>query len=97
LLLSSLLESAPAAFSLSTGSSVDVHVSLCSTIIDLVVALAGVVLKDFPKTKSSGEVRKAVTIVVNKIGAYFPFGNLNEIRGQKVRHPLGEPSCHRPD
>lgn len=63
------------------------HVSLCSTIIDLVVVLAGVVLKDFPKTKSVAEVKKAVTIIVNKIGAYFPFGNLNEIRGQKVRTP----------
>ena len=61
------------------------HVALCSTIIDLVVALAGVVLKDFPLTKSLPETKKAVTIIVNKIGAYFPFGNLNEIRGQKVQ------------
>jgi hypothetical protein len=35
--------------------------------------------------------------VVNKIGAYFPFGNLNEIRGQRVRRRSRERSSHRPD
>jgi len=53
-------------------------------IIDLVVALAGVVLEDFSKTKSVGEVKKAVGMIVNKVGAYFPFGDLNELRGQRV-------------
>ena len=53
-------------------------------IIDLVVALAGVVLEDFPRTKSVGEVKKAVGMIVNKVGAYFPFGDLNELRGQRV-------------
>jgi len=42
------------------------------------------VLEDFSKTKSVGEVKKAVGMIVNKVGAYFPFGDLNELRGQRV-------------
>jgi hypothetical protein len=79
-----LLESASPAFSISNAPAGDVHLSLCNVIVDLVVSLAGVVLKDFTKTRSAPEVKKAVSMIVNKLGAYFPFGHSNEIRGQRV-------------
>jgi hypothetical protein len=91
LLLSSLLESAPTAFGLSPQQSFgkiiagpDVHLSICSAILEIVVALGGEVLRNHKDTKEFAEVRKAVAMIVGKMSAYFPFGNLGEIRGQRV-------------
>lgn len=81
LLLATLMESAPVAFSLSAQNSnpsallnADVHLSLCRTIMELVAVLGGQVLAQQRSDPAVGEVRKAVSSIVTRMSVWFPFG-----------------------
>ncbi|KAJ9103202.1 hypothetical protein QFC21_002625 [Naganishia friedmannii] len=84
LLIATLMESAPAAFSLSSLSSTttllqpDVNLSLCRTIMHLVSVLAGQVLGRYRGIPGPavGEMKKSVDQIVQRMAAYFPFGGL---------------------
>ncbi|KAJ9119141.1 hypothetical protein QFC22_003632 [Naganishia vaughanmartiniae] len=84
LFIATLMESAPAAFSLSSLSSTttllqpDVNLSLCRTIMHLVSVLGGQVLGRYRSMPGPlvGEVRKSVGSIVQRMAAYFPFGGL---------------------
>lgn len=82
LLLSSLLESATPAFGLSQHASggkttPEVHLELCSTISDLVLALASPVLESPRLTKAHPDVKKQAHTIVTKLTPYFPFGGFS--------------------
>ncbi|KAJ9097417.1 hypothetical protein QFC19_006787 [Naganishia cerealis] len=81
LLIATLMESAPLAFSLSTLNNnptallnADVNLSLCRTIMDLVSILGGQVLSRYRSIAAATEVRKAVSAIITRMSAYFPFG-----------------------
>ncbi|KAJ9108480.1 hypothetical protein QFC20_003386 [Naganishia adeliensis] len=81
LLIATLMESAPVAFSLSTLNSnpaallsADVHLSLCRTIMELVSVLGGQVLSQQRSDPSVGEVKKAISAIITRMSVYFPFG-----------------------
>lgn len=81
LLIATLMESAPVAFSLSTVNSnpaallsADVHLSLCRTIMELVSVLGGQVLSQQRSDPSVGEVKKAISAIITRMSLYFPFG-----------------------
>ncbi|GHJ88879.1 hypothetical protein NliqN6_5281 [Naganishia liquefaciens] len=83
LLLATLMESAPVAFSLSSMTSnpaahvhADVHLSLCRTIMELVSVLGGQVLVQRSNDPATGtEVKKAISAIIVRMSAYFPFGS----------------------
>lgn len=81
--MSIVLEAAPAAFThaaidaFQTSASTDVNLRLCSVVLSLTATLGGRALTaeplDLYEVARKVEVKKAVQVLVDKMGAYFPF------------------------
>lgn len=97
LLLATLMESAPVAFSLSTVNSnpaalvhADVHLALCRTIMELVSVLGGQVLAQRRSDPAVVEVKRAISAIIVRMSAYFPFGS-SASAAERVRPLLQGP------